>query len=101
MAMRVEPLRLRQLGHEVQDEADAVRDLLSTIGGRLAVTGAAAGPWQATAAATGVTNAWRTELDAAAGRLEQTGRSYVRAAEDYMATDAWGASRIGQSRAFE
>lgn len=99
--MRVDPLRLRQLGYEVQDEADAVRDLLSTIGNRLAVTGTTAAPWKAAAAATGITNAWRTELDGAAGRVEQTGKQFVRAAEDYMATDAWGASRIGQSRRFE
>jgi hypothetical protein len=99
--MRVDPLRLRQLGHDVQDEADDVRDLLSATVNRLTVTGATAGPWQAAGAATGATNAWRTELDGAAGRLRQTGELFVRAADDYMATDAYSASRIGQSRTFE
>ena len=99
--MRVSPLRLRQLGHDVQDEADDVRDLLSATGSRLTVTGATAGPWQAAGAATGVTNAWRTELDGAAGRLRQTGELFVRAADEYTATDASGASRIRHSRDFE
>lgn len=99
--MRVDPPRLRRLGHDVQDDADDVRMLLATTGGRLTVTGAPAGPWQAAGAATGATNAWRTELEGAAGRLQQTGELFVRAADDYMATDAWNASRIGQSRNFE
>ena len=99
--MRVKPLRLRQLGHEVQDEAGDVRNLLATAGNRLTVTAAAAGPWKSATAATGATNAWRTELDGAAGRLQQTGELFVRAAEDYMKTDAYNASRIGQSRDFE
>ena len=99
--VRVDPLRLRRLGYDVQDEADDVRGLVSTTGGRLAVTGATAGPWQAARAATDVTTAWRTELDGAADRLRQTGELFVTAADDYLATDAWGASRIGQSRRFE
>ena len=99
--MRVDPPRLRQLGHDVQDDADDVRMLLATTGSRLAVTGPPAGPWQAAGAATGATNAWRTELEGVASRLQQTGELFVRAADDYMATDAWNASRIGQSRTFE
>ncbi|GIJ71735.1 hypothetical protein [Virgisporangium ochraceum] len=99
--MRVDPLRLRQLGHDVQDDAADVRALLSATGNRLAVTGTAAAPWQAAGAASGVTDAWRVELEGAAGRLKHTGELFVRAAEDYMATDAWSASRIGQSRRFE
>lgn len=97
--MRVDPLRLRQLGYDVQDDADDVRTLLSAAGSRLTVT--AASPWQAAGAAAGATDAWRAELDGAAGRLEQTGTLFVRAADDYMATDAWSASRIGQSRNVE
>jgi hypothetical protein len=99
--MQVNPLRLRQLGHEVQDEADDVRHLLSATGARLTVARATAGPWQAASAATGATDAWRTELDGTAGRLRQTGELFVRAAEAYMATDAWAASRIRRARKFE
>src|SRR5689334_4493558 len=99
--MKVDPLRLRQLGHEVQDEADGVDDLLTTAGSRLAVTGTAAGSWKAAGAATGATNAWRTRLGGEATRMRKTGKLFIRAAEEYMATDAHGASRIGQSRDFE
>lgn len=96
--MRVDPLRLRQLGHDVQDDADGVTLLLSAVGSRLTVTGAKAGPWKAAGAATGVTDAWRTELAAATGRIRQTGKLFVNAADEYMAVDARSAARIRHTR---
>lgn len=99
--MRVNPPRLRQLGHDVQDDAGDVRTLLATTGGRLTLTGTATGPWKVTGAAAAVTKAWRAEIGGAADRLQQAGELFVRAADDYVATDERNAARIGRRRDFE